>query len=69
MLDSGTEYVLVFEVCVSRQGQVERVRFRPGADPRLEGLLKEAVFTWRYRPLLLQGVPRAFCHPVQVTYR
>ena len=39
------------------------------ADPMLARTLREAVNTWRYRPLMLGEGPTPFCHEMGVSYR
>jgi hypothetical protein len=56
------------DICVSDSGAVETVRLA-GASATLEKVLREAIVTWRYRPLLLRGEPSPFCHSLQLTYR
>jgi hypothetical protein len=56
------------EICVSEQGSVSAVRLR-GGSATLEKVLREAMLQWRYRPLLLQGTARSFCHGVHLVYR
>jgi outer membrane biosynthesis protein TonB len=60
--------VVHVEVCVSETGTVDKVRLED-ASPTLEKALREAIVTWRYRPLLLRGEPNPFCHTLQLTYR
>jgi hypothetical protein len=56
------------QICVSVQGSVTGVRLR-GGSATLENVLREAMLTWRYRPLLLQGTPTPFCHDLHLVYR
>jgi outer membrane biosynthesis protein TonB len=60
--------VVQVEICVSQSGTVDKVRLE-GASPTLEKTLREAIVTWRYRPLILRGEPNPFCHTLQLTYR
>ncbi len=56
------------EICVSAQGSVRDVRLR-GASEALARILREALFTWRYRPLIQADGPVPFCHDLRLTYR
>ena len=49
--------------------QAYGVRFSADADPMLARTLREAVNTWRYRPLMLGEGPTPFCHEMGVSYR
>ena len=66
---SPTPHLIVMNVCVSTEGRVDDVRFLPGANPMLERTLRSAVNTWRYRPLVREEGPTAFCHQMGITYR
>jgi hypothetical protein len=55
-------------ICVSERGSVSTVRLE-GASPSFEGTLREAIFKWRYRPLIQQGTATPFCHPLRLAYR
>ena len=63
------EYPMLVDVCVSERGQVSQVNITPTGVELLERTLREAVHTWRYRPLVIGGTPRPFCHSVRVIYR
>jgi len=52
-------------VCVSAQGQVTEVRVLRGAGPAIDGQIPGYVRRWRYKPLLVNGQPKAFCYPVR----
>jgi hypothetical protein len=61
-------YVVLARVCVAPDGRVNDVVIEQGAERALDGLLARAMRTWRYRPLVLNGEARAFCHPIRVKY-
>ena len=63
------EYAMMVDVCVSERGQVSQVNISPTGSELLVRTLREAVHTWRYRPLVIAGTPRPFCHVVRVIYR
>jgi hypothetical protein len=57
------------EVCVGERGDVNEVKVRssPGGDG--DAVLTRSIRTWRYRPLLVAGFPRPFCHPIIINYK
>jgi TonB family protein len=63
------EHAMTVDVCVSERGQVSQVSISPTGVEILERTLREAVQTWRYRPLMVRGAPRPFCHMLRVVYR
>jgi hypothetical protein len=63
------EHIVVVDVCVSEQGYVDDVSITEGAAELLDGPLRAAIRTWRYRPLLVSGTPTRFCHVVRIDYR
>jgi hypothetical protein len=68
-LRAGVVHVLLADICVSDRGLVSDVSMAPGGAAALESALRAAIRTWRYRPLLLDGVPTPFCHPMRFIYR
>jgi hypothetical protein len=60
---------LLVEVCVSETGDVSDVTVRESACHDADSTLTSAMRNWRYRPLRLKGMPRAFCHPIKVVYK
>jgi len=50
-------------VCVSTNGQVTDVNILRGAGPAIDPQILGFVRRWRYRPLLVNGRPTAFCYP------
>ena len=63
------EHAMTVDVCVSERGQVSQVNITPGNVDLLVRALREAVQTWRYRPLMVAGTARPFCHVMRVVYR
>jgi hypothetical protein len=61
-------YAFLLQVCVSESGQVDRVIIDRGARPDLDVFLAKAIRTWRYRPWIVSGMARPFCHPLRITY-
>jgi hypothetical protein len=61
-------YVFYLQVCVAENGLVDEVVVKRGARPDLDAHLSTAIRTWRYRPWIVSGSPRPFCHPLRITY-
>jgi len=64
---SGVTGKVVFEATVSRTGTVEYVRILNGPVVFRQAAL-DAVKTWRYRPYVVDGVPREFRTTVDVIF-
>jgi protein TonB len=62
---SGETYVAMMRVCVSAQGTVTGVQLMKGASPAIDGQFPSVIGRWRYRPLLIDGVPTPFCYPLR----
>jgi protein TonB len=62
---SGETYVAMMRVCVSAQGTVTGVQLMKGATPAIDGQFPSVIGRWRYRPLLVDGVPTPFCYPLR----
>ena len=56
------------DVCVSTQGDARAERFRSPVDPEVRRVVGKAIASWRYRPLVSEGVARAFCHRLSLQY-
>jgi hypothetical protein len=56
-------------VCVSARGQADEVTIAGGVPPANAAVLRGAVLTWRYHPLLVDGVPTPFCHLIRIEYQ
>jgi hypothetical protein len=65
----GGTAILLVEICVSAQGAVSGTRFSVGSGGPLADNMRAAIATWRYRPLVVGGAPRPFCHDVKIEYR
>jgi hypothetical protein len=63
-----TNAVLV-EICVTERGDVNDVVVRQSAGPDTDAFLTKAIRSWRYRPRLVSGSPRPFCHPIRIVYK
>jgi hypothetical protein len=63
-----TQFAPLLEVCVSTEGAVTEVKIKEAAGPEVDDVLKSAVRNWRYRPRVVAGSPRPFCHPIRVVY-
>jgi hypothetical protein len=63
-----TTYLLAVEICVSTDGEVSNVTFQQGANEDVDKLVGSAIRSWRYRPRIVGGSPRPFCHPIRIEY-
>jgi hypothetical protein len=61
-------YVVLARICVGASGQVTSVGIEESADPALDAAIAGAVRDWLYRPLVVAGVPRSFCHLMRFNY-
>jgi hypothetical protein len=59
---------VLLEICVSERGDVKDVVIRQSAGNDVDSYLSDSVKTWRYRPRIIQGTPRPFCHPIRLVY-
>jgi periplasmic protein TonB len=59
---TGATYQAIVRVCVSAQGAVTGVQVAKGASPAIDPQIPTVLARWRYRPLLLDGKPTAFCY-------
>jgi protein TonB len=64
----GASYILLLNVCVSDTGNVAAVSVLQKADAALDKVVTDAIRTWRYHPLRLDGRARPFCHKVRIVY-
>lgn len=60
--------IVVLEALVGTDGRVENVKAL-NANPVLEQAAVDAVTQWRYKPLLLNGVPTRFILTVTITFK
>jgi hypothetical protein len=64
-----TNYLMSIEVCVTIDGSVSTVTFQQGANNEdVDRLVSSAIRSWRYRPRVVAGSPRPFCHPIRIEY-
>lgn len=61
-------YIVQVAVCVSEAGSVSDAVLQSSASPSLDPVVLAAVRSWRYRPRLVAGEPRPFCHGVTIAY-
>jgi outer membrane biosynthesis protein TonB len=61
LAQAGAVHVVQARICVAPAGHVESVTLLKGAHPVLDGNVRRAVMTWRYRPLLAGGAAIPFC--------
>jgi TonB family protein len=65
---SGRVYAVLVQVCVSADGGVSGVSIRNGAAPELDRVITSTVRSWRYRPRMVEGAARPFCHLMKFVY-
>jgi len=64
----GRVYSVLAQVCVSDRGQVADVAIKHGAAPELDRAVTVAMRSWRYRPRMVAGAPRPFCHLIKLEF-
>jgi hypothetical protein len=62
------EYAMLFRICVSTEGTVSNVVVLKSANEEADQVLCNAIQKWRYRPRIIDGSPRPFCHPIRIVY-
>jgi hypothetical protein len=62
------EYAMLFRICVSTDGTVSNVVVLKSANEEADQVLCNAIQKWRYRPRIVDGSPRPFCHPIRIVY-
>lgn len=62
------EYAMLFRICVTTEGTVSNVVVLKSATPDADQVLCAAIEKWRYRPRIVDGVARPFCHPIRIVY-
>jgi len=62
---TGETYTALLRLCVSAEGAVTSVQVLKGAGAALDGQFPSVMGRWRYRPLVVDGVPTPFCYPVR----
>jgi outer membrane biosynthesis protein TonB len=65
---SGRSYAVLAQVCVAIDGGVSGVSIRNGAAPELDRAITATVRSWRYRPRVVEGAARPFCHLMRFVY-
>jgi hypothetical protein len=63
-----TNFLLAIEVCVTVDGAVSNITFQQSANEDVDRLVGNAIRSWRYRPRIVGGSPRPFCHPIRIEY-
>jgi hypothetical protein len=67
--DGGrTQHSLLLEICVATDGSVSNVNVKQGTLPEVNQIVSEAIRSWHYRPRMVAGLPRPFCHPIKIQY-
>jgi hypothetical protein len=56
-------------VCVSAQGSVSDASVEERESRSFSGTFRAAILSWRYRPLMVNGLPTPFCHRMHISYR
>lgn len=56
------------KICVATDGAVSGVTLTRGAAQSLDDLTVAAARTWRYKPLVIEGAARPFCHKILIHY-
>jgi hypothetical protein len=62
------EYAMLFRICVSTEGTVSNVVVLKSANEEADQVLCNAIQKWQYRPRIVDGSPRPFCHPIRIVY-
>jgi hypothetical protein len=65
---TGRVYAVLAQVCVAVDGGVSTVSIRNGSAPELDHLIAASVRSWRYRPRVVEGAARPFCHLMKFVY-
>jgi outer membrane biosynthesis protein TonB len=65
----GAHHDVTATICVAETGVVTTVAIASTGAPPLEAALATAIRSWRYRPFLVAGVARPFCHDIAFAYR
>jgi TonB family protein len=64
----GRVYTVLAQVCVSARGEVSDVAIKRGAAAELDRAVTVAMRSWRYRPRMVEGAPRPFCHLIKLDF-
>jgi hypothetical protein len=65
----GRRFWSLHKVCVLADGQVERVTTIKPSGLGSEQPIHDWVKQWKYRPYLVDGIPRRFCAPLRLEIR
>jgi TonB family protein len=65
---AGRIYSVLVQVCVSTEGRVSKVSVQRGAAPELDRAVVSTIMGWHYRPRLVAGAPRPFCHLMKLDF-
>jgi outer membrane biosynthesis protein TonB len=64
----GTVYSVELRICVATDGAVSDVTLLKSTVRSLDDAVMSDARTWRYRPLLVAGAARPFCHLILIHY-
>jgi hypothetical protein len=62
------EWAMLFRICISIEGTVSTVAVLKSANVEIDRVLSNAIQSWRYRPRVVDGAARPFCHPIRFIY-
>ena len=65
---SGRVYSVLAQVCVSADGRVSDVTIKRGAAAELDRAVASTLRSWQYRPRIIEGTPRPFCHLMKLDF-
>jgi outer membrane biosynthesis protein TonB len=65
---TGRVYSVLAQICVSARGEVSNVTIKHGAAAELDRAVTVAMRSWRYRPRMVEGAPRPFCHLMKLDF-
>ncbi|MEO8214643.1 MAG: energy transducer TonB [Myxococcales bacterium] len=66
---AGARYQVMAKICVNTSGAVESVTLLKRAHPTLDTNVAATVKTWRFRPLMANGIPVPFCYFGQFDFK
>jgi protein TonB len=66
---AGARYQVMAKICVNTSGGVESVSLLKRAHPTLDNNVAATVKTWRFRPLMANGIPVPFCYFGQFDFK
>jgi hypothetical protein len=64
----GRHFTVVMRVCVAATGAVDSVTVQESGGPDADRMLARDLRSWRYRPLMMEGIPTPFCHCIRMDY-